>query len=129
MKLRKEKVLANIMLGTGLYLLDSLRDRLADGAGDVSDRAREQFDDLRSRARDSYDVVSDRVSRASDVIRGEDHRFMNTAGALLLGAGVGLAVGFILAPASGEETRSNIADKVRGGFTRMKDSATGTYGT
>jgi hypothetical protein len=129
MKLRKEKVLLNILLGTGLYLLDSVRDRLSDGAGDFSERARDRFDDLRQRTRDSYDTVSDRVSRATDVMRGEDRRVLNTTVAVLAGAGIGVALGLVFAPASGEETRSNIADKVREGFSRMKEPATGTYGT
>jgi hypothetical protein len=118
MKLRKENVLLNVLLGTGLYLLDSMRDRLSDG-----------MDDMKSRARDTYDTASDRVGRATDVIRGEDHRFLSTAAAVALGIGVGVGVGMLLAPASGEETRSSLKDSMRERFTRAKESATGTYGS
>jgi hypothetical protein len=77
------------------------------------------------------------VSRASDVIRGEDHRGVSTAAALLIGVGVGVGVGMLLAPASGEETRSNLSNKVHEFGDRMRDrfsernqpSGTGTYGT
>ena len=58
---RKDKVLLNILLGTGVYLLDSWRNRMG---GTV--------DELRSRAQDTYETAADRVSRATDVIRGED---------------------------------------------------------
>ncbi len=61
MRSRKDKVLMNILLGTGVYLLDSWRNRMG---GTV--------EDLRSRAQDTYETAADRVSRASDVIRGED---------------------------------------------------------
>lgn len=125
MRLRKENILWNVLLGTGVYLLDSMRNRLTDTIGDIGGAARE-----------TYGEASRRVSRASDVIRGEDHRGVNTAAALLIGIGVGVGVGMLLAPASGEETRSNISNKVHDFGDRMRDkfssereSSTGTYGT
>src|ERR1700704_5510497 len=99
---RKDKVLLNILLGTGVYLLDSWRNRMG---GTV--------DDLRSRAQDTYETASDRLSRATDVIRGEDNNYVSAATAALLGLGIGVGVGLLLAPASGEETRNNIVGKVR----------------
>jgi hypothetical protein len=125
MRLRKENILWNVLLGTGVYLLDSLRDRMVDGV-----------DDLRDRARDTYGEASRRVSRASDVIRGEDHSGIGTVAALLIGVGVGVGVGMLLAPASGEETRSNISSKVQEFGDRVRDKfseskrepGSGTYG-
>ena len=38
---------------------------------------------------------------------------LGTAAAALLGLGIGVGIGLLLAPASGEETRSNIASKAR----------------
>jgi hypothetical protein len=110
MRLRKENILWNVLLGTGVYLIDSLRERLAEGVEDISDRAR-----------DTYSEASKRVSRASNVIRGEDHRGLSTAAALLIGVGVGVGVGMLLAPASGEETRSNISNKVQEFGDRVRD--------
>lgn len=110
MRLRKENILWNVLLGTGVYLIDSLRDRLSDSFDDVSDRAR-----------DTYSEASRRVSKASDVIRGEDHRALGTTAALLIGIGVGVGVGMLLAPASGEETRSNLSNKVQEFGDRMRD--------
>ena len=117
MKSRKERVLLNLMLGTGIYLLDSLRNRMA---GTV--------DELRSKAQDTYETTTDRVSRAADVIRGKDSHFLRTGTAALFGLGVGVGLGLLLAPASGEETRSNIADKVRDIRDRVSspEDATGT---
>ena len=117
MKLRKEKVLYDVAIGAGLYLLDSLRERLVDTVGDVSDRARE-------RAHDLYDTASDRASRAADVIRGEDHPGFGRAAAMLLGLGIGAGLGILLAPARGEDTRQSIADKL----WERPERATGTHG-
>ncbi|MGH9545996.1 MAG: YtxH domain-containing protein [Terriglobales bacterium] len=120
MKSRKDKVLMNLLLGTGVYLLDSWRNRLG---GTV--------DDLRSRAQGTYETAADRVSRATDVIRGEDSHALGAAAVALLGFGIGVGVGLLLAPASGEETRSNIASKARDIRERVSSraaAATGTYG-
>lgn len=121
MKLRKENILLNVLLGTGFYLLDSLRDRITEGVGDFSDQAR-------SRAQDIFETASERASRASDVIRGREQRGLSTAAAVLIGVGIGVGVGMLLAPASGEETRENLAEKVRDRFSREKEPSTGTYG-
>ena len=110
MKLRKENLLSNLLVGTSVYLLDSLRNRLSEGLDDVSDRAR-----------DIYEEGSRRASRASDVIMGEEHRGLGTAAAVLIGIGIGVGVGMLLAPASGEETRSTISNKVQEFGDRMRD--------
>jgi YtxH-like protein len=122
--MKKENILWNVLLGTGVYLLDSVRGRMTD-----------VMDDFSGTARDTYGEASRRVSRASDVLRGEDHRGMSTAAALLIGVGVGVGVGMLLAPASGEETRSNLSNKVQEFSGRVRDKfssedqpATGTYG-
>jgi gas vesicle protein len=47
---------------------------------------------------------------------------------VLLGLGVGVGVGLLFAPARGDETRSNIKEKVRDSFYREKTPATGTHG-
>jgi hypothetical protein len=126
MRLRRENLLWNVLLGTGVYLLDSLRDRMVVGVDDISGRARE-----------TYGEASRRVSRASEAIRGEDHHAGGTAAALLIGIGVGVGVGMLLAPASGEETRNNLSHKVHEFGDRVRDKfsearhepRSGTYGS
>jgi hypothetical protein len=124
MRMRKENLLWNVLLGTSVYLLDSLRSRLSDSVDDLGDRAR-----------DTYSEASRRVSRASDVIRGEDHSGMSTVAALLIGVGVGVGVGLLVAPASGEETRGTISNKVQEFGGRVKDKfsegqpSSSAYGT
>ena len=110
MKQRKEKMLWNLLIGTGVYLLDSLRDRAGDS-----------FDNISDRARDTYDEASKRASHASDALRGNDSHYLSTTAALLIGVGVGVGVGLLLAPASGEETRGTITNKVQEFGDRVRD--------
>jgi gas vesicle protein len=125
MKLKKNELLLDVLLSAGLNLLNSLRDQLPDN-----------LDDIKTRVRDTYGTASERVSRARDVLRGEeDSHMLGKVGALLIGVGVGVGVGLLIAPARGEETRADIAekvsafgDKVREGTGKKPKSATGTYG-
>ena len=79
--MKKDKMLWNLLMGTGVYLLDSLRERAGDS-----------FDDLSGRARDTYDEATRRASRARDAIRGEDHHHLGTTAALIIGVGVGVGL-------------------------------------
>ena len=123
MRTRKENLLWNVLLGTSVYLLDSLRGRLSDSVDDITDRAR-----------DTYSEASRRVGRASEAIRGDDGHGLGTAAALLIGIGVGVGVGLLLAPASGEETRGTISNKVQEFGGRVRDKfaegqSSSSYGT
>jgi len=82
---------------------------------------------------DQVDRVSDRASQFADDARTaifpeEDHTLRNV---LLFAAGVGVGVGagLLLAPASGEETRNSISEKVQGITDKVKGRAsTQNYG-
>lgn len=101
--------LLKVLLGTGLYLLDPVRDRIADKVNDISDRAK-----------DTYDDAVDRVSDISDSIRG---RFEPPSRLkwVLIGVGVGVGVGMLLAPVSGSEARESLSDRVHDIGGRMRD--------
>lgn len=116
--------LLRFLLGAGLYVLDPLRDRLS-----------ERLDDISERAQDAYEGAADRISSVTDRIRGRQSDPWANIAWLLVGAGVGVGLGMLFAPASGEETRSNISekvqkagDKVRERFSPPPKPASGTYG-
>jgi YtxH-like protein len=121
MRFRKREPLFSVLLGTGLYLLDSLRERLPDNIDG---------------ARETYEAASDRLGRATNVLRGqEESQIFGKVGALLIGVGIGVGIGVLIAPASGEETRADIADKVTEFGDKVREQAgkkppgaTGTYG-
>jgi YtxH-like protein len=76
---------------------------------------------------------SDRAEQA--IRKEEDHRVRNAV-SLAAGVTLGIGIGMLFAPVSGEETRSSIAervqdvgDKVRQRFSsKVKKTATGTEG-
>jgi hypothetical protein len=125
MRFKKREPLFSVLLDTGLHLLDSLRERLPDNV-----------DDLKDRVRDTYDTASHRVGRATDALRGEeDSQILGKVGALLIGVGIGVGIGMLIAPASGEETRADITekvsdfgDKVRERTGKQPQGVTGTHG-
>ena len=125
MRFKKREPLLGVLIGTGLHLLDSLRDRLPDNV-----------DDIRDRVRDTYDTASYRVGRATGALRGkEDSHIFGTVSALVIGVGIGVGIGLLIAPSSGEETRADLADKVTEFGDKVRErtgkktrAATGTHG-
>jgi len=109
------------ILKTAVYFLDQtssftsdVRDRVADGVDRVSDR------------------VSDLREKAEDMYSGDDHTVRNAL-TFVAGVGVGVGVAMLFAPASGEETRSQIGEKVQDIGDRVRErfstrTSTGTEG-
>jgi hypothetical protein len=111
------------VLKTAVYFLDQ-SDRVAG--------------DIRDRVNDSLDSAADRVSslrdQAHDLYEGENHTVRNVL-TFVAGVGVGVGAAILFTPASGEEIRSQIGEKVQdiGGrvrdrFSSERRSATGTEG-
>ena len=97
-----------LLLGTSLCLLEQ-----SDRSKNVRHRAVSKIGDLRDAVQQRYEDAADRVAKASRAIRGHDNQSLGNALCLAAGVGVGLAVGLLLAPASGQETRSAIAGSVQ----------------
>jgi len=97
-----------LLLGTSVYLLEQ-----SDRAKDVRDRAAHKMDDFRDVVQQKYEDAADRVAKASRAIRGEDNHVLGNGLRLAAGIGVGVCVGLLLAPASGQDTRSAIAGSVQ----------------
>jgi hypothetical protein len=105
------------ILKTAVYFLDQT-DRFADG--------------LRDRVSDTVERAGDRVSdlreRAHDLYEGEDHTMRNVL-TFAAGVAIGVGAGMLLAPASGEEIRESIGDKVQDIGDRVRDRFSSTSGT
>jgi hypothetical protein len=111
----KKRDLISVLLGAGLYMIDNLRERLPDN-----------MDDIKARARETYETASDRLGLATNALRGkEDSQVFGKVSALLIGVGIGVGVGLLIAPASGEETRADIADKVSNFGDKVRERTTG----
>ena len=82
------------------------------------------MDDFKERVRDTYGTASHRVSRATDALRGEeDSRLQGKVGAPLIGVGIGVGIGLLITPATGEETRGDVADKVSEFSDKVRERA------
>jgi len=114
MRGRGKDSLFDVLLGTGLSVLDSFRDRVSDRVESVSDRAK-----------DVYEDTSGRVRKASRAMTGEDHSALGSVAALLAGVGVGVALGILFAPAPGEQVRRNIAETARDFGGRIRSRVSG----
>jgi gas vesicle protein len=109
---------ARFALKAGLLLTDaklweSVGEKLRDRASDVSDEARQRYED-----------TSDRLSDARDALSGRRDWVTPTVN-FLGGVGIGVALGMLFAPVSGEEARSALRHKVVDIKDRVSDMASG----
>jgi gas vesicle protein len=109
------------LLNIGLTALE-LSDR---AASEIRDQVKDRVEDISDRVED----LSDRTRRAVGLE--QSHALQYTL-SFVAGVGVGIGVGMLLAPASGEETRNTIAEKVQDTGERVRDrfsSSMGATGT
>ena len=115
-----------LLLGTGLYVLEQTDHGATRAyARSAKDRASDGINDLRDAVQDRYEVASNRFTNASRAIRGEDSRVLGNSLRFAAGVGIGVGLGFLLAPASGEDTRDAIVDKVHDIGDRVRQRFTG----
>jgi gas vesicle protein len=107
------------ILKTAVYFLDQtdrftsdVKNRVSEGVGRASDR------------------ISDLRDQAEDLYSGDDHTVRNVL-TFVAGVGVGVGAALLFAPASGEELRGQIGDKVQdiGDRVRERFSARPSTGT
>jgi gas vesicle protein len=119
------KNLVKSILKTAVYFLDQT-DRIA---GDVRDRVSDTVDNAAQQ-------VSDVRDQAHELYEGDEHN-LSRALTFAAGVGIGLSAAILLAPASGQETRNAIGEKVQEIGGRVRDCfssavrvtrATGTEG-
>ena len=107
------KKLLKVMLGTGLFLVETNR---------TARRVRSHVGDMRDSASDKFDEMVDRIGRVSDRFSGRPD-YVTPIGSFLIGMGVGAGLGLLFAPASGEETRGKIMDQAADFKDRVSQKA------
>jgi gas vesicle protein len=78
----------------------------------VLDQSAEQMDRASERAVDFAEQARSAVSDAKSAIYPEEDHTLRNIVSFAVGIGVGVGAGILLAPKSGEETRSAITDRV-----------------
>jgi len=107
---------ARAALKCGLLLTDtklwtSIGEQLQERAADVSDQVHRRYEDTTSR-----------LHEAHAALRGRSHWLTHTA-SLIGGIGIGVGLGMLFAPGSGEETRSVLHKRVVDIGNRVGDIA------
>jgi hypothetical protein len=113
----KRLLINDVLLSASLYVLESVRRHLAENIERVGLKTQDRSVDLCTR---TSDVHSEASERDNTTILANNRHFLDTVGAAIMGVGVGIGIGVILAPASGEETRRNIEERVRNRFFEKK---------
>jgi gas vesicle protein len=99
----------------------------------LNDQLKERASDLRDNFNDRYQDTADRIHDAGSALRGENN-WVAPVASFVGGVGVGIAVGMLFAPVSGEEARAVIRDRARDVGSRVNEmtgsrfQATGTQG-
>jgi YtxH-like protein len=104
------KKFAKVLLGTSLFLLEQLDRSATHAQGRIGSR----LDDLRDLAQEKYEAGADSVARTTKALRNghQNHAIRNSLG-FVAGVGVGVGVALLTAPATGEETRTAIAERAQ----------------
>jgi hypothetical protein len=118
------KKFAKVLLGTSLFLLEQLDRSTTHARGRIGSR----LDDLRDLAQEKYEAGADSVARTAKALRKghQNHAMRNSLG-FAAGVGVGVGVALLTAPATGEETRTALAQRAQefGSNVRQRFSAGG----
>jgi gas vesicle protein len=77
----------------------------------VSERLRERVDDVGDDLREQYEEKAERLHEARQALQGRQHWVAPTIN-FLGGIGLGIGLGLLFAPVSGEEARTALRDKV-----------------
>jgi gas vesicle protein len=119
---RSAKQWARFAMKIGLFVTDA---KLWSA---IDDQLRERAEDIGDSMRGTYKETSSRLDNAQAALRGRTHWFGSTLG-FLSGIGIGVSLGMLLAPVSGEEARSVIRGKATDVKNKVTDFAAGSSGS
>jgi len=93
----------------------------------VTEQLRDRADDLGDEVKRQYEDKADRLHEAHKALQGRRHWVAPTMN-FLGGIGLGMGLGILFAPVSGEETRTALREKVVDIKNKVSDVAAGATG-
>jgi gas vesicle protein len=96
----------------------------------INGQLRDRADDMREAMREKYEDTTDRLYGARNALQGRNDWVTPTA-SFLGGIGIGVGLGILFAPVSGEEARAALRDKAVDVKNKVSEFAAGSsrYGT
>lgn len=91
----------------------------------IDDEIRERAEDVSDAMKRRYEDTADRLSDARTALRGESD-WLGRSATFLGGVGLGLGLGMLFAPMSGEASRAVLRDKAVDVRNKVGDVATGS---
>jgi gas vesicle protein len=90
----------------------------------VNEQMKERSDDVRDAVKQKYEDTTDRLRDARNVLQGRSAWLTSTA-SFLGGVGLGVSLGILFAPVSGEEARAVLRNKAADVKNKVSDFTTG----
>jgi gas vesicle protein len=115
----RAKQWARFALKCGLLLTD------AKAWEAVNEQLRDRADDVREAVKQKYDDASEQVQDAREALQGRSEWLTSTA-SFLGGVGIGVGLGILFAPVSGEDARALLRDKAMDFKGKVSDFTAGT---
>jgi hypothetical protein len=115
---RDAKHWARVAMKIGLFLTDA---KLLSA---INRQLRERTEDISDSMRERYEETTDRLDNAHAALLGESHWVGSTL-CFFGGVGIGVGLGMLLAPVSGEQARSVIRDRAADVKSKVSDFAKG----
>jgi gas vesicle protein len=109
------------LLFTEPKVRSAVGDRIKDTVSDLTDTVSGKYEDVSDTVASKYEDAVDRFEAAANALQGKSYWPSRVTG-FLVGAGVGAALGLLLAPASGSETRETVRDKAAEVTNRIRRS-------
>ncbi len=90
----------------------------------VNEQLKERSDDVRGAMKEKYEDTTDRLREARNALQGRSDWVASTA-SFLGGVGIGVGLGILFAPVSGEEARAALRDKATDVKNKVSDFTSG----